>query len=189
MAETGGIPSVGEAVRARRLALGWSQEELAARASGAGLEVRQSDISRLERGRVALPRRARLERIAAALDLPLGELLARSGWAGAAVAFAPPAATAVPSSTQPDLAADAAAATPPHTADDRDLAGDPTDAARTSGGKVDDAADSTLHDAMERARRLRIWSQTLIRRSAATIEQANGPTRRRAAGDVDQPGG
>jgi hypothetical protein len=36
----------------------------------------------LERDRVTLPRRERLARIAAALDLPLGQLLAASGWEG-----------------------------------------------------------------------------------------------------------
>ncbi|HEU0114813.1 MAG TPA: helix-turn-helix transcriptional regulator [Thermomicrobiales bacterium] len=72
---------MGDVVRRRRLELGWSQEELAARVSDADDEVRQSDISRLELGKVGLPRRARLQRIAAALGMPLGELLARSGWA------------------------------------------------------------------------------------------------------------
>ncbi len=45
--------------------------------------VRQAEISRLERDRVTLPRRQRLEQIARALDVPIGELLVRSGWAGA----------------------------------------------------------------------------------------------------------
>lgn len=48
-----------------------------------GGTMQQSDVSALERGRVTLPRRDRLERVAAALCLPLGELLARSGWADA----------------------------------------------------------------------------------------------------------
>ena len=74
---------LGAVIRARRIELGLTQEELAARIGGEGEYVRQSDVSRLERGRVGLPRRARLERIAAALGLPAGEVLARSGWAGA----------------------------------------------------------------------------------------------------------
>ncbi len=45
--------------------------------------VRQAEISRLEHDRVTLPRRQRLEQIASALDVPLGELLVRSGWTGA----------------------------------------------------------------------------------------------------------
>src|SRR5947207_9476612 len=75
--------TLGKIIRARRRELRLTQEELAERISADGEFVRQSDISRLERGAVMLPRRARLERIAAALDLSLGELLARSGWAGA----------------------------------------------------------------------------------------------------------
>jgi transcriptional regulator with XRE-family HTH domain len=67
-------------VRRRRLELELTQEELAERI-GAG--TRQAEISRLEHDRIGLPRRARLERIATALDLSLGDLLAGSGWAGA----------------------------------------------------------------------------------------------------------
>lgn len=75
--------TLGSAIKARRIALGWTQQELAERASVMGEMVRQSDISRLEKGRILLPRRERLESIAAALDLTLGELLSRSGWANA----------------------------------------------------------------------------------------------------------
>jgi transcriptional regulator with XRE-family HTH domain len=48
---------------------------------------RQSDVSRLELGKVELPHRDRLCRLAAVLDVSPGELLARSGWAGAQTAF------------------------------------------------------------------------------------------------------
>jgi signal transduction histidine kinase len=44
---------------------------------------RQSDVSRLERSKVGLPQRERLFHLAAVLDLSVGELLARAGWAGA----------------------------------------------------------------------------------------------------------
>ena len=91
-----GEGTLGEVIRRRRQELGWSQEELAERASVDGDEVRQSDVSRLEAGKVALPRRARLERIAAALGLPLGDLLARSGWAGAVESFDADSAPAPP---------------------------------------------------------------------------------------------
>jgi transcriptional regulator with XRE-family HTH domain len=75
--------TLGEAIKARRLELGWSQEELARRMINHGdLTFRQSDVSRLERGKVALPHRDRLEHMAAVLGLSLGELLARSGWSG-----------------------------------------------------------------------------------------------------------
>lgn len=75
--------SLGDLVRRRCQELGFTQEELASRSSTDDEIVRQSDISRIERGQIQLPRRSRLERIATALDLPLGELLALSGWAGA----------------------------------------------------------------------------------------------------------
>jgi transcriptional regulator with XRE-family HTH domain len=72
--------TLGQAIRSRRTELALTQEELAERI---GEGVRQAEVSRLERDRIGLPRRARLDRIATALELPLGELLARSGWAGA----------------------------------------------------------------------------------------------------------
>lgn len=74
------MATLGDVIRKRRLDLGLTQEELAERV---GDSVRQPEISRLERNRITLPRRARLELIANALDLPLGLLLASSGWVGA----------------------------------------------------------------------------------------------------------
>ena len=75
--------TLGEAIKARRLELGWSQEELAQRMIDHGdVTFRQSDVSRLERGKVVLPHRERLEHLAAVLGLSLGEILARSGWSG-----------------------------------------------------------------------------------------------------------
>ncbi|MFN8592591.1 MAG: helix-turn-helix domain-containing protein [Thermomicrobiales bacterium] len=75
--------SLGTAIKARRLALGLSQEALAERVVKQGDGAfRQSDVSRLERGKVALPHRDRLRHIAAALGISPGELLASSGWAG-----------------------------------------------------------------------------------------------------------
>jgi transcriptional regulator with XRE-family HTH domain len=59
-----------------------TQEQLAERV---GSNVRQADVSRLERNRVALPRRTRLEDIARALDVSLADLLVQSGWGDAAV--------------------------------------------------------------------------------------------------------
>jgi transcriptional regulator with XRE-family HTH domain len=69
--------SLGTFIRERRQDLGLTQEELADRIGGS---VRQAEISRLEGNRIALPRRDRLEAIANALDVSLGELLVRSGW-------------------------------------------------------------------------------------------------------------
>lgn len=74
------MPTLGSFIRRRRSELGWTQEELADKVGG---NVRQADISRLENDRVGLPRRERLEAIAHALDVPVGALLARSGWQGA----------------------------------------------------------------------------------------------------------
>ena len=60
--------TLGMVIKARRRELGWSQEELAARVAAQGdAAFRQTDVSRLERGKVSLPRRQRLGHIAAAL--------------------------------------------------------------------------------------------------------------------------
>jgi transcriptional regulator with XRE-family HTH domain len=72
--------SLGQFIRSRRLELGLTQEQLAARV---GEHVAQAEISRLERDKVALPRRPRMEHLAFALEIPLGILLARSGWTAA----------------------------------------------------------------------------------------------------------
>ena len=69
--------SLGEAIRLRRLELGMSQEELAERI---GPDVRQSDVSRLERGKILFPRLERLNQIAAALGMSIGALLIEAGW-------------------------------------------------------------------------------------------------------------
>ena len=67
---------LGQVVRNRRIALGLTQEELAIRI---GEGTRQADISRFENSGVSLPHPKRLEQLAAVLDLPLSDLLARSG--------------------------------------------------------------------------------------------------------------
>ena len=69
--------NIGDFIRERRQDLGLSQEELANRVGGG---MRQADISRLEHNRVTLPRRARLELLARALNVSLGELLVHTGW-------------------------------------------------------------------------------------------------------------
>jgi len=78
------MPTLGEIIRQRRTELGLTQEALAERISDG---LRQADISRLENDHVTLPRRARLEKIAKALELPVGQLLAHSGWTGAEAQF------------------------------------------------------------------------------------------------------
>ena len=69
--------TLGQFIRANRLAMGMTQEELAARV---GDNVRQSDISRLEKDGVDFPRRERLDAIAVALGVTLGDLLISTGW-------------------------------------------------------------------------------------------------------------
>jgi len=71
-------PSLGTVIRTRRLELGLTQEQLA---ELIGDGVIQADVSRLELDRIGLPRRPRLKAIAAALGLPIGELLMCSTWA------------------------------------------------------------------------------------------------------------
>lgn len=69
--------TLGQFIRANRLAMGMTQEELANRV---GDNVRQSDISRLENDGVDFPRRERLDAIAVALGVKLGDLLISTGW-------------------------------------------------------------------------------------------------------------
>ncbi len=66
-----GRPSLGGAVRAHRRRLGRTQGQPAARR---GPGVRRAHVARPEPGAVGLPRRRRLEGIAAALGVPPGEL-------------------------------------------------------------------------------------------------------------------
>jgi transcriptional regulator with XRE-family HTH domain len=97
--------TLGQVIRSRRLALGMTQEELAERI---GDGVRQAEVSRLECDRVSLPRRRRLMRIAEALQIPLGELLASAGWAGADTVFRAQEDTAVAPAPVVGAATDAA---------------------------------------------------------------------------------
>ena len=120
--------------------------------------MRQSDISRIERGKVGLPRRARLARIAAALELPLGELLARSGWVGADTVFAAerrPRRPVDPPAMLDRLPVPVATTAPPAPA-------------RT-------VRSQDLQAASDHAHELEAWSADLLRRSAATMETASRP--------------
>ena len=78
---------LGTYIRERRQDLGLTQEQLAERM---GEPIRQSDVSRLEAGRITLPRRLRMEQLASALDVSLGDLLLHSGWAGGDLAMDEP---------------------------------------------------------------------------------------------------
>jgi transcriptional regulator with XRE-family HTH domain len=88
--------TLGQIIRTRRQELGLTQEELAARIGGG---VRQAEVSRLESDRITLPRRQRLERIASALNVTIGELLAGAGWTGANDAFRPQTDVTAPPET------------------------------------------------------------------------------------------
>jgi transcriptional regulator with XRE-family HTH domain len=71
------MPStLGTFIRNRREQLGLSQQELADRA---GHGTKQEHVSRLERGRVTLPRWHRLLALADALEVTPGELLLQAG--------------------------------------------------------------------------------------------------------------
>ncbi len=72
--------TLGAEIRRLRRERGWTQQHLA---DLIGRPMNQHDVSALERGTIRLPRRHRLERIAEVFGVPLGELLARSGWADA----------------------------------------------------------------------------------------------------------
>jgi len=66
---------LGKLLRERRQELGLSTHQL-----GAQVGVRQSTILRVEHGRFASPRPAKLARIAEALDLSLADVYARAGY-------------------------------------------------------------------------------------------------------------
>lgn len=158
--------SLGAVIRRRRTELGWSQEELAGRASGDGDEVRQSDISRLERGRVGLPRRARLLRIAAALGLSPGDLLARSGWAGAdRVLDSPPAPVPAPRPVV-DLAPAPPGSTVP-----------PLPEARPHPSVAADPVSDRLRRAIVGAQATRRQTERALRRAGEVLAYADAPRR------------
>jgi transcriptional regulator with XRE-family HTH domain len=157
------VPSgtLGSVIRARRCELRLTQEELADRIGGG---MRQSEISRLERDGVMLPRRARLEAIAAALHMPVGELLARSGWTGAETVIAPVAATDTRAkSSSPASVESARYSAPSRTA--------PAPAAAV--GEVFDR----LHDARAKAQQIIQTYHDLETRTAGTMESAERAVR------------
>lgn len=175
--------TLGQLIRERRMELGLTQEELAERV---GVGVRQSEISRLERNRVTLPRRQRMEEIAQALDIPVGLLLARSGWVGAEMIDADHG-EANGAGREPESRRDTEsvlgerAASPDDMADmqvvevirDRHLD-------RVDGTSVAD--DQThLHDAIMRAEALIAESESRAQEVHTTIMQARESVKRRQA--------
>lgn len=69
--------SLGASAKRRREALGLSQVQLAERMGGS---VKQSDISRIERGHLPWPRFDLLRALASGLNLTALELITLSGW-------------------------------------------------------------------------------------------------------------
>jgi transcriptional regulator with XRE-family HTH domain len=69
--------NLGLTVRQRRLELGLSQVQLAERM---GTNSQQADVSRIERGFLPWPRPELLQLLAHALEMPVLELITRSGW-------------------------------------------------------------------------------------------------------------
>jgi transcriptional regulator with XRE-family HTH domain len=67
----------GDFIRERRLHLNLTQEQLAERMGGA---YTQSEISRLERGHIGLPRLSTIIRLAAAMEVSVGDVLIAGGW-------------------------------------------------------------------------------------------------------------
>ena len=159
--KTSGPRTFGTVIRERRTELGLTQEELAERV---GEHVRQSDISRLERDYVMLPRRDRLEALAAALEVTTGYLLLHSGWitsAEFAMIDAPRADHA---------SADGGTMARPAEVERQDHV-DPDGAPV---GNASDAADSqnAVTDAVERARAVVRHTDEILRHSATTIQKA-----------------
>ncbi len=147
--------SLGMVIRDRRLALGWSQEELATRASALGGALRQSDISRMERGKIGLPRYDRLVDLADALALPVGELLTQAGWNGADRLIGS-------SSSWLDVAGEPAA-----------LAPEPEPAASRPGRPTE--RDPRLWEAITQAQQTRNRTRELLQRCSETWRLANQP--------------
>jgi transcriptional regulator with XRE-family HTH domain len=161
-------PSLGQFIADRRQDLGLTQEQLAERI---GEHVRQSDVSRLERNRITLPRRERLEQLAAALEVSLGDLLARTGWLTAGDELETALDGAV---------SGAGAAMPPAPGEIRDLIRAVEDARRTiataldSLASADAALDRTLHTLQGQGERARTHppAGVITRWETAQIHQA-----------------
>jgi transcriptional regulator with XRE-family HTH domain len=152
----------GHVIRARRIELGLTQEELAERV---GESVRQSDISRMERDHVVLPRRDRLDALAAALEVSPGHLLMHSGWiTGEESASMEPASTSI--------APEPASLVPPAIATPQDAASAPAAMAVALKGEDSPEAASNLDRAIAHAREVSLETEELLRRTDSTMRNA-----------------
>lgn len=169
------VATLGQLIRERRLELNLTQEQLAERV---GDGVRQSEISRLERNRITLPRRHRMEDLAAALDIPLGVLLARSGWAGAEAIEDDPASESIedpaPAPNPVESPVPAARAAHGSAPDDR----------RSAPGRpaaLPENDSPQMQTAMERAEKLRGEYESIRANAETTMHQARESVKRRRA--------
>lgn len=150
--------TLGQFIRERRIELGLTQEQLAARV---GENVRQAEISRLERDRVSLPRRGRMERLASALEVSLGTLLLRTGWLDEAEGACDAPVPIMHAATQ-------------FHAPFRKPVGSAVAEADESG----DGGPDLLNNALSRARQVTRRTEDVLRESAITVDQARRTRRR-----------
>lgn len=164
--------SLGTFIRRRRAELGLTQEELAARV---GDSVRQSDISRLERDGVSLPRRNRLEHIARALDVSLGTLMRQTGWLDDDTTEGQEVVASVGLSQSPEPPPFVASPDIPpiHHHESPGPA-----ASRYDADEIEDGA-SALNSALTRAAEVRRQTEAAIQQSSITIERARRMRRQR----------
>lgn len=155
-------PTFGEVIRQRRRELGITQEELAERV---GENVRQSDISRMERDYVVLPRRERLEALAAALQVTPGYLLLHSGWITQeelALLESPVADSAQRPGELPSTFS---------TPDDEAVTA-PVGVSVDAGQEVVAHEPSSLGQAIVHARQVSLETEQLLRKTSSTLENA-----------------
>jgi transcriptional regulator with XRE-family HTH domain len=160
----------GQVIRERRIELGLTQEQLAERI---GEHVRQSDISRMERDYIMLPRRDRLEALAEALEVTPGYLLMHSGW----ITREERERLDAPLLPTPPPVEDATPISPAPLPDQGDLPDMHAPRFRAIGTGATDL--SPLHEVLERARIEQERTGNLLRKTVATIESARR-TRRAA---------
>jgi transcriptional regulator with XRE-family HTH domain len=152
----------GRVVRERRIELGLTQEELAERV---GESIRQSDISRMEHDHVLLPRRDRLEALAAALEVSPGHLLMHSGW----ITGEESASMGAGATSRVPVPAEPLPSEHETTGDEANAPVELSDERRTE--DVPDAT-ASLNEAVAHAREVSHQTDELLRRTASTMQNA-----------------
>jgi transcriptional regulator with XRE-family HTH domain len=154
--DTSATMTFGQVLRQRRMELGLTQEALAERV---GDNVRQADISRLERDYISIPRRSRLEALAQALEVSPGYLLMRSGWFN----------TDEEDMTSTSGEGMAESAPPQELASPVSDAQESPASHRVQSGETG-ASSQALHDAILRARELSEQTRDVLTKTANTIK-------------------